>query len=174
MSGGSADDRWRCRETKATPSAKESTESIKDGTGVCRSEPWIVRSAILAFGKEVSGQPLQSDASFISIGEETWSFEYHSVLSRAQIETQATNIHTNSSAAVMTMGSLGFWDGFRPKRGGCARMECSCWILWCRVDSSPSPSSRVHCLLVDLTTGSGTHPWLYSGIPSGLNTARRG
>jgi hypothetical protein len=105
LSGGSADDRWRCRETKATSSAKESTERIKDGgaTGVCRSETWIVRSGILALGKEVSGQPLQSDASFIAVGEETWLFECPSVLSRAQIETQATNIHIKligSSAAI--------------------------------------------------------------------------
>jgi hypothetical protein len=104
LSGGSAD-RWRCRKTKARSSAKESTESTKDGvrTGVCRSEPWTVRSGILAFGKEVSGQPLQSDASFISIGEETRLFECPSVLSRAQIETQATNSHMKligSSAAI--------------------------------------------------------------------------
>jgi hypothetical protein len=105
LSGGSADERWRCRETKATPSSRESTESIMHGitTSVCRSEPWIVRSGILAFGKEVSGQPLQSDASFISIGEETWPFECPSVLSRAQIETQAANSHMKligSTAAI--------------------------------------------------------------------------
>lgn len=104
LSGGSADESWRCRKTKAT-SAKGSSESIKDGirTGVCGSGPWIVRSGILAFGKEVSGQPLQSDASCISICEETRLFECPSILSRAQIEMQATNSHMKligSSAAI--------------------------------------------------------------------------
>lgn len=62
-----------------------------------------MRSRILAFGNEVSGQPLQSDASLNWIGEETWLFTCRSMLSRAQIETQATKSHMmliGSSAAI--------------------------------------------------------------------------
>lgn len=109
LNGWSADERWRCRETNATSSAKESTEAIRKGdpTGVCRSTPWIVRSGILALGKEVSGHPLQSDASLISLDAETDSFEQPFALSRAQIETQAPNIHMKpigSSAAINLLG----------------------------------------------------------------------
>lgn len=51
----------------------------------------------------MSGQPRQSDASFISIGAVSRSFECWSVLSRAQIEAHATNTHTKligSNAAI--------------------------------------------------------------------------
>ena len=60
---------------------------------MCRSELWVVRSGNVAFGKEVSGQPLQSDSSSISIGELNWLRERPSELSRAQIERHATNTH---------------------------------------------------------------------------------
>jgi len=89
LSGASADDRWRCNETP-TASLRILTKWIWDAgmAGRCRSEPWMVRSGVLAFVNDVTGQPVQSDASFISILER-WSFTC-SVLSRAQIETHAT------------------------------------------------------------------------------------
>jgi hypothetical protein len=89
LSGGSADDSWRCRETPRTH-LRISTEWIRDRdmTGCCGIEPCIVSSGILAFGNAVSGQPMQSDKSIVSILE-GWSFTC-SVLSRAQIETHAT------------------------------------------------------------------------------------
>ena len=91
-SGGSADERSPRREAKPTASASESTDWMRDATrtGACRSEPLSVRSGVVAFGSEATGQPLQSEAASISIGE-TRLFERPSALSRAHIETQATN-----------------------------------------------------------------------------------
>jgi hypothetical protein len=35
--------------------------------------------------------------------------------------------------------------------------------------SPPPPSYEVHVVVVDMPTGSRTHPWLYAGIRSGFN-----
>ena len=63
-SGRSVADRGRCRETSTTPLLRTEMGINKDGSAIgrCRSRPWAVRSGILAFGNEVIGQPLHSDA----------------------------------------------------------------------------------------------------------------
>ena len=62
-----------------------------------------MRSGIVALGREVSGQPSQSDMSLISKGAQTWVLAFSSALSLAQMQTQATNTQTiliGSSTAI--------------------------------------------------------------------------
>jgi hypothetical protein len=54
----------------------------------------------------VSGHPRQSDESFISIGPVSRLFECSSALSRAQIEAQATNIHTKLIGSMAAINLL--------------------------------------------------------------------
>lgn len=91
LSGGSARIGRRCLETNSnllTETLRERIENVSETAGR-RSEPWIVRSGILDFGTAVTGQALHSDESLIS--EVVVRLFTHSVLSRAQIETHATN-----------------------------------------------------------------------------------
>ena len=102
--GGFAKDCWPYRQLTIL-SLKESTggietEIICEG---CKLKITVPRSGAAAFGKEVSGQPSQSGALFMSIDEEVVSGLEVSALSLAQIETQATNNHKKhigSSAAM--------------------------------------------------------------------------
>src|SRR6185295_5305738 len=107
-SGGLTEAIRRCCETNAAPLVTESTGNIaqETRTGVCRSDGWIVRSGIMAFGTGVNGQPWQSDASLISVGSVTELCPSPSVLSRTQIETQATNIQRKLSGSTVAINFL--------------------------------------------------------------------
>ena len=71
----------------------------------CKLTIKVPRSGVTALGKEASGQPSPSGASFISIDEEAVNGLKVSALSLAQIETQATNTHKrhNGSSAAITL-----------------------------------------------------------------------
>jgi len=76
-------------------------------TGSWTSKALIARSGIIALGTAVSGQPLQSDESSISVDEQIELLACSAAPSREQIETHATSSHTKLTGSKQAMSFLG-------------------------------------------------------------------
>ena len=95
LSGGSTEDDWKCRGSKATSLVEELTEDVARGSenDACKFCLNVARSGAVAWGKVASGQPSRSGVFSVSTDEETFGGFCFSALSRVQVDTQATNSH---------------------------------------------------------------------------------
>jgi len=66
----------------------------------------IARSGIIAFGTAVSGQPLQSGESSISVDQQIGLLACGAAPSRAQIQTHATSSHKEVIGSKQAMSFL--------------------------------------------------------------------